>query len=304
MRASTRFRELLYQPGTLQLPGIATGVSARLARQRFPALFASGFCASAVEGLPDLGLMGMQRVVRHAGMLVAAANGVPIIADADTGYSDVAGTVRAFIAAGVAGIQLEDQLGEGKQCGHWGGKKVISCLEMVDKISVALEVRTATAQYPGFEPDPEFVIVGRTDALDPEGLESALDRADAYLAAGATLVIVEAPRTMDDLYTISERFRDQPGRLVFNWVAGGKVCPSFEVIEELGFKAVFYSTAGLFASVYAERALWDRVASKGDPRTVAEQVTMTEFTDIIGLPEFVEATSPDNRPRVDDPVAR
>ncbi|WP_433574134.1 isocitrate lyase/PEP mutase family protein [Nocardia brasiliensis] len=302
MRASTRFRELLDQPGTLQIPGVATGVSARLAKQRFPALFASGFCGAAVEGLPDLGLMGMQRVVRHARMLVAAADGVPVLADADTGYSDVVGTVRAFIQAGVAGIQLEDQLGEVKQCGHWGGKKVISCPEMVDKIAMALEARATTAPDLDFEPDPDFVIVGRTDALDPEGLESALDRAEAYLAAGATLVIVEAPRTMDDLYAIGERFRAQPGRLVFNWVASGKICPSLEVIEELGFKAVFYSTAGLFAAVYAERALWDCVAATGDPRTVAEQVTMTEFTDLIGLPEFVEATSHDYRPRIDDPV--
>src|SRR5579871_1861342 len=231
--ATARLRVLLAQPDLLVAPGAYDALSARLIAQAgFPAVYMTGFgTAASVLGQPDVGLLTMSEMVARAAALAAVVGGLPLIADADTGYGNpinVRRTVREYERAGVAAIHIEDQVWP-KKCGHMEGKQVIPSDEMVQKIRAAVDARQ----------DPDFVIIARTDANAVYGLEDALQRGRAYRDAGADVIFIEAPRSLEELQAIARTFEGVP--LLYNWAESGKT-PLLPLgdIHALGFKLVIF----------------------------------------------------------------
>jgi 2-methylisocitrate lyase-like PEP mutase family enzyme len=199
----------LLSTGPVVAPFVFDGLQARLAeRAGFSVLYLTGFGTAASRGLPDLGLLGMSDMAA-AVAVVAGATGLPVVADADTGYGGVLNvmrTVRAYEASGAAGLHIEDQVWP-KRCGFFAGKEVIGLDDMVAKVRAACDGRG----------DADTVIIARTDALAPHGWDETERRARAYRAAGADLVFVDGIRTGDDLDTYIDRLGDLP--LVYNGAA-------------------------------------------------------------------------------------
>lgn len=221
-RASTRLRELIAQGPTLYVPGCYNAVSARvLEHAGFGAIYMTGYGTSlALTGLPDVGLATMSEMVSNA-RYIASAVGVPLIADADTGFGNainVIRTVREYIGAGVAGIHIEDQVSP-KRCGHVAGRLVIPVEEAVGKIRAAVDARNGL--------DPDFVLVARSDARGASGgsLDEAIRRVNAYLEAGADLAFVEGPTTVDEVRRIC---REVKGKVFYNMTG---VSPRFTLDE-------------------------------------------------------------------------
>lgn len=280
MPVTTQLRVLLAQPDLLVAPGAYDALSARLIAQAgFPAVYMTGFgTAASVLGQPDVGLLTMSEMVGRAAALAAVVGNLPLIADADTGYGNpinVRRTVREYERAGVAAIHIEDQVWP-KKCGHMEGKQVIPSDEMVQKIRAAVEARQ----------DPDFVIIARTDANAVYGLEDALRRGRAYRDAGADVIFIEAPRSIEELRRIAQAFPDVP--LLYNWAESGKTpLLSLEEIHALSFKLVIFPVSLLFA---ATRTLLDllEVLKQGKTPTARADgtVTFAQFTDHVGLPDI------------------
>lgn len=213
-------RELLAGEGMLLAPFVYDGFTARIAEEAgFDAVYMSGFATSMSRGLPDVGLLTQTEMTQNAAM-VASAVGVPVIADADTGYGNainVRRTLREYERARAAGVHIEDQVAP-KKCGFFDGKQVIGLEEAALKIRAAADART----------DPDFVIIGRTDALAVNGWDDAERRCRAFAEAGADLVFVDGVRTRDDLREFARRLGDLPR--MYN----GELPP--EEAQALGFK--------------------------------------------------------------------
>ena len=280
MLNTTRLRELLVQRGLLVAPGAYDALSARLIAQAgFPAVYMTGFgTAASVLGQPDVGLLTMSEMVSCAAALAAVVGDRPLIADADTGYGNpinVRRTVREYERAGVAAIHIEDQVWP-KKCGHMEGKQVIPVDEMVQKIRAAVDARQ----------DPDFVIIARTDANAVYGLEDALRRGRAYREAGADVIFIEAPRSIEELRAIAQAFPDVP--LLYNWAESGKTpLLPLEEIHALGFKLVIFPVSMLFAATQALLDLLEALKQGQTSLAFAERmVTFSQFTDQIGLPEI------------------
>jgi len=206
-----RLRERLLATELLVAPGVYDGLSARIAAAAgFEALYASGGAIARSSGVPDLGLLSVTEVLARVREIVDATS-LPVIADADAGYGNalnVYRTVQAFERLGVAALHLEDQVSP-KKCGHYAGKQVVSAEEMIGKLCAAQEARR----------DPDLVLIARTDARAVEGLDGAIRRGNAYAAAGADLVFVEAPDSEDDLRAIA---RDVRAPQLVNMFQGGR----------------------------------------------------------------------------------
>jgi carboxyvinyl-carboxyphosphonate phosphorylmutase len=275
-----RLRELLADRAPLLAPGAYDALSARLVEQAgFAAVYMTGFGTTAsLIGRPDVGLLSGTEMVDNARRIVAAVD-VPVIADADTGYGNalnVLRTVQLYEQAGVAGIQLEDQVLP-KKCGHMSGKALIGADEMVGKIRAAVEARR----------DPDLVVIARTDAVAVAGLEAAIDRARAFADAGADLLFVEAPTSEEDIAHIADELRGV-APLVFNWAEGGRT-PHLPLsrIRELGFALVIYPIGTLLAATAGIRSLLRTLERDGVP-ALDGLPSFGEFTDLVGLPEVQE----------------
>jgi 2-methylisocitrate lyase-like PEP mutase family enzyme len=239
-------RDLVLPGGPpLVVPGCFDGLSAVLAEAAgFEAAYLTGFGLSAsLLGAPDIGLL-TQTEMAAAGQRVCAATSLPVIADADTGYGgplDVARTVDLYERAGVAALQIEDQVAP-KRCGHLAGKEVVPLDEAVTRMRAAVRARS----------EPSTVVVARTDAVATDGLEAAVDRALRFADAGADWLFVEAVTTVDDLATVGRRLEGVP--LVLNWVDGGRTpAPDLATVAELGFAVVIAPVAGVLAAAGAVR---------------------------------------------------
>jgi methylisocitrate lyase len=189
--AGARFRAALATESPLQVMGAITAYAGLMAKRTgYKALYLSGGGVAANSlGVPDLGISTMEDVLTDARRIVDAT-GLPLLVDIDTGWGgafNIGRTVRSFINAGVAAVHMEDQVGQ-KRCGHRPGKEVVTKAEMVDRIKAAVDART----------DPSFVLMARTDAAAVEGLDAAIDRAVAYVEAGADMVFPEAMTSLDD----------------------------------------------------------------------------------------------------------
>src|SRR5918911_3506462 len=212
-RPTTRFRALMKKPGCIMAPGVADALAARLvALEGFDAIYMTGFGTSLTRlGAPDVGLLTASEMIDNAAR-IADASGLPLIADADTGYGNPINTrrtIRDYERAGVAGVHIEDQVWP-KRCGHLAGKRVIPTAEMVAKIKAACDVRT----------DPDFIVIARCDAIAVEGLEAALERGARYREAGADMLFIEAPVGRAEVERVAKRFEGVP--LLYNMASSGK----------------------------------------------------------------------------------
>ncbi|UXU92222.1 methylisocitrate lyase [Burkholderia sp. S-53] len=189
--AGAKFRAAVAAEQPLQVVGAITAYAAKMAQAvGFKAVYLSGGGVAANSlGIPDLGISTMEDVLIDANRITNATD-LPLLVDIDTGWGgafNIARTVRSFIKAGVAAVHMEDQVGQ-KRCGHRPGKEVVPADEMVDRIKAAVDART----------DEQFVIMARTDAAAAEGIDSAIERAVAYVEAGADMIFPEAMKTLDD----------------------------------------------------------------------------------------------------------
>ena len=274
-RMTTRLRRLLEAPELLVAPGVAECVGARLvAEQGFDALYMTGAGTTASRlGMPDVGLLGVTEMADNAGRIADAAD-LPLIADADTGYGgpiNVRRTIQCYERAGVAGVHMEDQDWP-KRCGHLAGKTLIPAEEMCAKVRAAVDARS----------DPDFIVIARTDAIAVEGFEAALDRAKAYEEAGADVLFVEAPTTMEEVETIPKNF-SRP--TLYNMAMSGKtpVLPASD-IEALGFGVVIYPGLSLSAAIPAiRRALGELRETGGVEAASAEMASFRDFFELMGL---------------------
>jgi 2,3-dimethylmalate lyase len=228
-------------------------------------------------GMPDLGLITLTEMLDVARRVVQRA-GVPVIADVDTGFGgaiNVARTVEEFAAAGVAAIQLEDQEFP-KRCGHLDGKSVIPREDFVTKVKVADRVRAGTG----------MLVIGRTDAIAVEGLDAAIDRANAALDAGADIAFVEAPRSMAEVEAVAARVG---GRKLFNLVAGGNSPDiAFSELERLGFALAILPPLGLVAAYEAIGRLGAEVLASGSDEPLrALDVPPRKLFETYGLDEWL-----------------
>jgi 2-methylisocitrate lyase-like PEP mutase family enzyme len=262
-------------------PGCYDALGARLVEEAgFDAAYMTGFGTAAARlGRPDVGLLTLTEMADNA-RRIAQAIELPVIADADTGYGNpinVIRTVQEYEAAGVAAVHIEDQVMP-KKCGHMEGKQLIGAEEMVAKVEAAVAARRS----------PGFLIIARTDARAPEGLEAAIERARAYRAAGADVLFIEAPQSVAEIETIASSFEDVP--LLFNYAEGGKTPPvSHEQLRSLGFRIVIFPISTLLTATAAMRTALAQIKADGTPiELLGEMLPFNGFLDFIGLPEIRE----------------
>jgi 2-methylisocitrate lyase-like PEP mutase family enzyme len=256
--APAQLRALLAEPGMVRAPGVYDGIGAHLVRRagfRVAYLTGAGAVASG-QGLPDIGLATATEMAGRAA-LVVEASGLPVVADADTGYGNpmhVARTVRAYERAGVAAIQLEDQ-DFPKRCGHLADKAIVSADDFVRKLAAALDTR-----------EHDTVIIARTDARGPAGLDEAIARARRYAAEGADMIFVEAPQSLEEIERVAA---EVAAPLVFNVVPSGRtpVVPDAD-LAKLGFRMAIYPGALLQPATLAMAAAL--VEMGGEDPQVAE----------------------------------
>ena len=266
--------------GPVAIPGVFNALVARLAEGAgFKALYQSGAALSAsLAALPDVGLVTQTEFAEQGRYLAAAVN-VPVLADADTGFGEalaVERTVHLFEAAGLAGLHLEDQQLP-KRCGHLSGKTLVSRDLMAAKLKAAVAARR----------DPDFVIVARTDARSVEGLEAAIDRAQAYLDAGADVIFPEALESRDEFARFAAAVR---APLIANMTEFGR-SPLLTVRElgELGYAGVLFPVTLLRVAMKSvERALAQIVQDGGQQRLLDEMQTRSELYEWLGYADFEE----------------
>ncbi len=275
MTAARRLRERLATGEPLLLPGAYNALTARLFElEGFEAVYTGGYSAAAANwALPDIGLVTQTELVDHV-QRVAGAVAVPVISDADTGFGDlinVTRTVREYERAGAAGIQIEDQVFP-KRCGHMEGKRVIPLDEMVAKVRAAVAARR----------DPDTVIVARTDAIAVTGLDDAIDRLNAYAAAGADVLFPDAPRSYDELRAIRAGV---PGTLLVNISERGKTPPlDLRLAGELGYAIALFSSAALFAAAQSARELAKLLRTDGSTDGMLDRIIdFGELNELLGL---------------------
>ena len=240
-------RERLAAGEFVVAPGIQDMITAVVARELgFEVVYGSGYWLTAsAYGLPDAGIVSVTQMTDRMATLVKASQAT-VIADADTGFGgllNVHHTVRAYEAAGVAAIQLEDQEFP-KRCGHTPGKRVVPVEDMVEKIKVACDARSSA----------DFMVIARTDARQPEGFDAAMRRLEAYAKAGADVLFPEAFTTEDEMRAACAAF-DQP--VLANMASGG-LTPILTAaqLQELGFSlAIFPALASLASAAATHKAL-------------------------------------------------
>ncbi len=272
----TTMREILRRPGILTLPGVYDGISARVANSiGFPALYMTGYGAVASAlGVADAGLASVTEMLDRV-RCIAAAIDVPFIADGDTGYGgllNVDRTVRAYAAAGAAGIQLEDQEIP-KKCGHTEFRRVVPRQDAIRKIEVAVAAR----------PDADFLIVARTDSRYSEGLDEALRRAEGFLQAGADILFVESPESPEELRRIGETFHG--ATLLANMVEGGRTpFLSAGELETMGYKVALFPGTGFLTAAQALRDGYAYLQRNGTSIGGPAQTPFSEMNALMGFP--------------------
>ena len=280
MKKTSRLRALLQAKGLITAPGASTPLLAHLVELAgFDVVYATGAGVANMNfGVPDIGLVTMSESLEIMKRINDAVS-VPVIADIDNGFGNplmVYRTVKEYTACGIAALQLEDQQLP-KRCGHFEGKAIIPKEEMLGKIKAAKDAML----------DPETVLIARTDAIAVNGFDDAIDRAQAYLEAGADMLFIEAPTTREELAKIPAAIRAPH---VANMVEGGKTpCLPGAELEALGFKMVLYANAPLKAAIRGAKDLLARLKAEGTTNGAdGLMISMKERNELTKLRDFNE----------------
>lgn len=265
----------LREPGLISAPGVFDMVSAKIADSMgFDALYMTGFGVVASHlGLPDAGLATFSDMVGRVRQ-IAGGTRTPLIADGDTGYGgllNVDFTVRGYEAAGAQAIQIEDQEFP-KKCGHTPGRRVVPVEDAVRKIKVAAAARSSK----------DFLIIARTDARTAHGLDEALRRAEAFLKAGADILFVESPESVEEMQKIGQTF-DVP--LLANMVESGRTpVLTRQQLEEIGYRIAIFPVSGLLAMGAALRSVYGEIQAHGSTvKWQGEMDTLDRMARLMGF---------------------
>ncbi len=278
MKKTTLFKKYIEEPEILIMPGAHDALTAHIITlSGFKAFTMGGYSASAsLLGKPDVSLLTLTEMTDCVSRMVDAA-GLPLLADGDTGHGgilNVIRTVKEMEKAGVAGLFIEDQLFP-KRCGHMEGKQVVSCEDMIAKIKAAVDAKL----------DPDFVIMARTDALATHGLDEAIKRANLYREAGADLIFIEAPRTIDEMRRINKEVN---APTLANNLEDGKspLLPAKE-LEDIGYNVAVFPVSATYAIAKAVSDLMLEIKNKGTTANFFERMTtFPHFNRLIGLDDI------------------
>jgi 2-methylisocitrate lyase-like PEP mutase family enzyme len=272
MKLRKRLKELFARKKLLIAPGAFDGLSARLVEQAgFEAVYLSGGAVARSMGVPDIGLITLSEVIDRAAQVVSAVK-IPVIADADTGYGNALNLIRAvqeLERVGVAAIHLEDQVTP-KRCGHLEGKEVISLPEMEKKLEAALASRI----------DPDFAIIGRTDARAIHGLGEAIRRGKSFARLGVDAVFVEAPESEAEIEKIARSITEIP--LMINMFKGGKtpLLPASR-LEALGFRIAIFPSETQRAAIHAMREALSLLKRDGTTEAMDDRLATFQERDTL-----------------------
>jgi len=278
MKTTTKLRQMMADENIHIAPGAYDGLTARLVEQAgFNLIYASGGAIARSCGFPDIGLLSINEVQQRLEQ-IAEVTTLPIIADADTGFGNAVNarrTIRTFERIGMAALHIEDQTFP-KRCGHLDDKSLISTAEMVHKIHTIKD-----AQH-----DPDFVVIARTDAIASEGFEAAIERSHAYLEAGADVIFVEAPESVEQIEQIAKRITKPK---LINMFYGGKT-PLVEKqrLQELGYKFIIIPSDMQRASIFACQRLLDVINADGDSASFKDHmVSFKDREEIVRTREYL-----------------
>jgi 2-methylisocitrate lyase-like PEP mutase family enzyme len=276
--ADPRLRALAEERRALLVPGVYSALTARQAELAgFEAIYATGAgIANSLLATPDLGLTTFKEVLDQVQYITEAVQ-LPVIVDADTGFGNalnVQRVIRALERAGAAAAQLEDQEFP-KRCGHFAGKRVVPTDEMLGKIRAAVDARV----------DPNFLIVGRTDARAELGLREAIERGQRFAEAGADIIMVEAPLTLEEYAEVA---RQIPVPCLANLVEGGKgVAPSQGQLREMGYGIALHANIALRAAMRATQEILAYLREHGSPAGAEDRfATWQERQALVRLDEY------------------
>lgn len=276
-KPTTTLRKLLTGDTPVRAPGVVDCIGARIvAKEGFEAIYMTGAGTTASRlGMPDVGLLTMSEMADNA-QRIAQASGLPLIADADTGYGgplNVRRTVQTYERAGVAALHIEDQRWP-KRCGHLAGKTLIDQEDMQANIKAACDARV----------DQDLVIIARTDAIAVEGFEQAIERAQRYQEAGADMIFIEAPGDMQQLQRIP-RSLEKP--VLYNMAASGKTpFLSVDDIKALGFKLILYPNFMMLAAIPAMHKVLQELKQTGSVKHLVDQIaSFQDFFNLLGMGE-------------------
>ncbi len=278
MGSSDSLKDLLSKGKLIVAPGAYDALTAKLIEGAgFECVYMTGFgTAAATRGLPDIGLLTMTEMLGNA-RAIADAIDIPLIADADTGYGNpinVIRTVREYERAGAAAIHIEDQVWP-KRCGHMSGKQVIPKEDMAAKIRAAVDSRSSD----------DFLIIARCDALAVEGWEPAIDRGRDYIRAGADVIFIEAPETIEQMEKIPNLF-DVP--CLINIAPRTPLLP-VEQLEEMGYAIAIFPGLCLAATIQANLDSLEKFRETGRAPDFGDFLaSFMRFNQFIGVPEYIE----------------
>ncbi len=277
-KMATKLRGLLKKDEILVAPGAHDVLTARIIEMEgFNAVYMTGYGTSAsILGKPDAGLLTMTEMVQRASNIAEAVK-VPVIADGDTGYGNavnVMRVVREYEKAGVACIQLEDQVAP-KKCGHMIGREIVSKEEMVGKIKAACDARW----------DQDFMIMARTDARTNYGIQEAIERGKAYEEAGADIIFIESVESIEEMNKVTSSFNVP---VLANMLENGRTpLLSVKELEDIGYDLVIFCVSSTYASVKAVQNLMRTLKAEGTTKNALKNmITFDEFNELIGLPEI------------------
>ncbi len=271
MKVTQQLRQMINGEKSIIAPGVYDGMSALLAKRAgFSLIYASGGAIARSAGYPDIGILTMTEVCSAVANIVNAS-GLPVIADADTGFGNEINTwrtVQEFERLGVAGLHLEDQTFP-KRCGHLNDKSLIPTAEMCLKLKIARQNLR----------DPDFVLIARTDAIAVEGIDAAIARSKAYIKAGADVIFVEAPETLEQIHKIATHI--QHPKLI-NMFYGGKtpLIPAHE-LEKLGYRIIIIPSDLQRAAIKAMQITLAAIMENGNSTKIAEQLVSFKERELI-----------------------
>ena len=283
MRKTTLFKKLVLDDEILILPGAFDALSAKIIEQvGFKAVTLGGYPTSAsLLAKPDVSLLTLTEMVNHA-RYIADSVDIPLFVDGDTGHGNVTNvtrTVKLFENSGVAGLFIEDQVFP-KRCGHMEGKQVIPAEEMIVKIKGAVDART----------DEDLMLMARTDSLAVYGIDEAIERGNRFAEAGADIIFIEAPPSVEDMRRIC---REVKAPMSANMVEGGKTpILTAKELQEIGYSIVTFPLSTLYAAAWGVRAAMRELYTKGTTSGyVGKMVTFNEFNALVGLEKVRETES-------------